>query len=169
MAELLHPFAPTSVRDWSRSRPAWVEVRNPKGSLVLEQLDLGESEAIMLATEIHADVMLIDEQAGREEAIRRGLKVAGSFPSSAKLTRLDCSISSRRSPNFKRRASAYHKPCWQKSERSGRADPGRGGKRLKLSLRAVQEAPIVSLWKKARIGAKGLNSRSSVFVHSGLV
>jgi predicted nucleic acid-binding protein len=38
---------------------------------------LHESEAIALATEVHAEVVLIDEQAGREEAVRRGLKVAG--------------------------------------------------------------------------------------------
>jgi predicted nucleic acid-binding protein len=40
---------------------------------------LGESEAIALATEVHAEVVLIDEQAGRQEAVRRGLKVAGTL------------------------------------------------------------------------------------------
>ena len=39
----------------------------------------GESEAIALATEVHAEVVLIDEQAGRQEAVRRGLKVAGTL------------------------------------------------------------------------------------------
>jgi len=28
---------------------------------------------------VHADVVLIDEQAGRQEAVRRGLKVAGTL------------------------------------------------------------------------------------------
>jgi len=56
-----------------------MEVLSPKGSLVLAQLDPGESEAIALATEVHADVLLIDEQAGRQEAVRRGLKVAGTL------------------------------------------------------------------------------------------
>ena len=28
---------------------------------------------------MHAEVLLIDEQAGREEAVRRGLKVAGTL------------------------------------------------------------------------------------------
>jgi predicted nucleic acid-binding protein len=39
----------------------------------------GETEAIALATEVHADVVLIDEQAGRQEAVLRGLKVAGTL------------------------------------------------------------------------------------------
>ena len=34
---------------------------------------------IALATEVHAEVVLIDEQAGRQEAVRRGLKVAGTL------------------------------------------------------------------------------------------
>ena len=35
--------------------------------------------AIALATEVGADVLLIDEQAGRQAALRRGLKVAGTL------------------------------------------------------------------------------------------
>jgi predicted nucleic acid-binding protein len=57
----------------------WVEVLSPKSTLILAQLDPGESEAIALATEVHADVLLIDEQEGRQEAVRRGLKVAGTL------------------------------------------------------------------------------------------
>jgi predicted nucleic acid-binding protein len=56
-----------------------VEVLSPKNSFTLAQLDPGESEAIALATEVHAEVVLIDEQAGRQEALRRGLKVAGTL------------------------------------------------------------------------------------------
>jgi predicted nucleic acid-binding protein len=79
LAELKHPVAPKSVRDWAGNTPKWVEVLSPKSSLILPQLDLGESEAISLATEVHAEVVLIDEQAGRQEALRRGLKVAGTL------------------------------------------------------------------------------------------
>jgi predicted nucleic acid-binding protein len=56
-----------------------VEVLSPKSSPALGQLDPGESEAIALAAEVHADVLLIDEQAGRQEAVRRGLRVAGTL------------------------------------------------------------------------------------------
>jgi predicted nucleic acid-binding protein len=79
VAELKHPIAPKPVRDWADNAPEWVEVLSPKSRLMLAQLDLGESEAIALATEVHADVVLIDEQAGRQEAVRRGLKVAGTL------------------------------------------------------------------------------------------
>ena len=52
---------------------------NPKSSLIPGQLDPGESEAIALAVEVDADILLIDEQTGRQEAVRRGLKVAGTL------------------------------------------------------------------------------------------
>ncbi len=79
LAELKHPLAPKPVRDWADNAPKWLGVLSPKSSLILPKLDLGESEAIALATEVHADVVLIDEQAGRQEALRRGLKVAGTL------------------------------------------------------------------------------------------
>jgi predicted nucleic acid-binding protein len=56
-----------------------VEVVNPKTSLALKQLDPGESEAIALAVEVRADVLLVDERAGRQEALRWGLRVAGTL------------------------------------------------------------------------------------------
>jgi predicted nucleic acid-binding protein len=79
LAELTHPLTPEPVRGWARNPPQWLEIHPPKHSLALAQLDPGESEAIALATEMHADVLLIDEQAGRQEAVRRGLRVAGTL------------------------------------------------------------------------------------------
>ena|ERR1044071_2208873 len=79
LAELTHPVAPKAVRDWVINRPRWLAVVNPKSNLILAQLDPGESEAIALAMEVHAEVVLIDDQAGRQEALRMGLKVAGTI------------------------------------------------------------------------------------------
>ena len=79
LAELNHPLAPKPVQNWAGNAPSWVEVLRPMSGLMQAELDLGESEAIALATEVHADLVLIDEQAGRQEAIRRGLKVAGTL------------------------------------------------------------------------------------------
>lgn len=79
MEELKHPVAPKRVRDWALNAPSWVEVVIPTTGLVFSQLDEGESHAIAIAIELHADVLLIDDQAGRQEAVRRGLKIAGTL------------------------------------------------------------------------------------------
>ena len=75
LTELKHSVAPKPVRDWADNPPVWVEVLSPKSSLILAQLDLGESEAIALATEVHAEVVLIDEQAGHH-AIAAAMRFA---------------------------------------------------------------------------------------------
>ena len=43
----------------------------------LQVLDLGESEALALALEVHADLVLLDESKGRAEAMRHGLVPIG--------------------------------------------------------------------------------------------
>ena len=122
VAELKHPLAPISVQDWAGNAPSWVEILTPKSSLTLGQLDLGESEAMALAAEVNADVLLIDEQAGRQEAVRRGLRVAGTLPFLMKLTKPVSSTSMTRSRSFKRPASAFRRRCSQRSGQSGLAD-----------------------------------------------
>lgn len=42
-------------------------------------LDKGEREAIQLAQELEADLIVIDERAGREEALKRNLPVIGTL------------------------------------------------------------------------------------------
>jgi predicted nucleic acid-binding protein len=47
--------------------------------MITDDLDLGERAAIALAETMHADLLLIDEAAGRAEAKRRRLRVTGTL------------------------------------------------------------------------------------------
>ncbi len=48
-------------------------------SLLLDQLDAGESEAIILAHELQAGLLLMDERRGRRRAMQVGLPVVGTL------------------------------------------------------------------------------------------
>ncbi len=82
MTELQDPEAPEEVRAWVADLPAWCEVRRP-GPLAeaetLAHLGAGEREAILLAQELRADVLLIDEEDGRQAARSRALTVTGTL------------------------------------------------------------------------------------------
>jgi len=61
----------------------WIQTQsltNPQLANQLQQdrgLDAGEANAIALALDLQADDLLIDEQLGRQEAIRLGLSIIG--------------------------------------------------------------------------------------------
>jgi predicted nucleic acid-binding protein len=79
--ELRNSSAPLAVRTWMEQLPDWLEVRTPATSqyIGLVKLDAGERDAILLAEELAADRLIIDELHGRREAERRGLHVIGTL------------------------------------------------------------------------------------------
>ncbi|HEY3855780.1 MAG TPA: DUF3368 domain-containing protein [Verrucomicrobiae bacterium] len=77
-AELTHPKAPASVKAWSGSLPSWAEIKTAAHAELDEILDPGEAEAIILAEQLKAASLLLDELEARREALRRGLPVAGT-------------------------------------------------------------------------------------------
>jgi predicted nucleic acid-binding protein len=81
IVELGDAESPKVVRDWAGRPPDWVEVRIPNRELgwQLTHLGAGEKDAILLAEEIGADLLIIDERAGYTEAENRGLLVTGTL------------------------------------------------------------------------------------------
>ena len=76
--ELAHPNAPERTRLWAASLPAWVSVQTPRVILALP-IDIGEQEAISLAVEMDADLLLMDDRSGREAAEAQALTVTGTL------------------------------------------------------------------------------------------
>ncbi|HEX2123651.1 MAG TPA: DUF3368 domain-containing protein [Thermoanaerobaculia bacterium] len=81
-AELRAAASPPPVREWVSTPPSWlrvVEVASRDVDSISDQLDLGERAAIALAESTRAELLLIDETAGRAEARRRRLRVTGTL------------------------------------------------------------------------------------------
>jgi predicted nucleic acid-binding protein len=76
----IEPLVPGSAEVQTAT---WLEVKLIANNEVVERLqsevrlDPGESEAIALALELGADLLLIDERRGRAEADRLGIKITG--------------------------------------------------------------------------------------------
>jgi predicted nucleic acid-binding protein len=79
--ELAHANTPAIVRAWISQPPLWLEVVNLKEPVdsALAHLDEGEREAIALASELHAALLLMDERDGVTIARQRGLNVIGTL------------------------------------------------------------------------------------------
>lgn len=79
MEELRHPKAPPEVVRWLRETPPWLTVVPVRQLDVTIQLGKGENEAISLAIERSARIVLMDERLGRAAAQARGLLPIGTL------------------------------------------------------------------------------------------
>ena len=71
--------APAPVQDWMATPPDWLTVqpvRQPADAIV-NLLDPGEREAILLAQQLNADLILLDDMKARRIATERGLAITG--------------------------------------------------------------------------------------------
>jgi predicted nucleic acid-binding protein len=75
--ELLSLHTPRVTRQFVLSPPEWFQVREPLSIESIPRLHAGEEAAISLALEMKAELPLIDEERGRQEAIKRGLAITG--------------------------------------------------------------------------------------------
>jgi predicted nucleic acid-binding protein len=81
-AELSNPVRPADVRKWIANPPTWLRIQplvRPPDSELLTVLDLGEREAIQLAIECNAEILIMDERKGRAIVQRRGLPLIGAL------------------------------------------------------------------------------------------
>jgi predicted nucleic acid-binding protein len=79
--EMLATGAPQDVCAWAAELPAWVDLISALriDPTLPERLGEGEREAISVAMEMSADVLLMDDQPGRFAAEARGLFVSGTL------------------------------------------------------------------------------------------
>lgn len=79
--ELQTEKTPDKIKHYLENKPDWLTIR-PSTMIIdqqLQDIDPGEREAILLAEELDADAILIDDLAGRKIALDRGLRVLGTL------------------------------------------------------------------------------------------
>lgn len=80
LAELGHASAPVQISSWAANPPGWVTVSTPQSIPDrYAALDFGERQALALAMEIKADLVLLDDKVARRVAQRDLMKVKGTL------------------------------------------------------------------------------------------
>lgn len=89
--ELQDSDAPADVRAWVSAPPAWLRISSIayQPDPLLDLLDRGERDAILLAESVKADRLIIDDLDGRREAANRKLPVIGTLGILAEAARRD--------------------------------------------------------------------------------
>jgi predicted nucleic acid-binding protein len=105
--ELIDPKSPAIVRSWIMQPPGWLEIHSftVQVDSELSKLDLGECEAIGLAEQLNASLILLDEREARQIAQKRGLQIIGllgilGIAANRKLTNFADAIEQLQKTNF---------------------------------------------------------------------
>ena len=77
-AELLHHLAPELVRAWAAAPPAWVEIRAATQRIEAKDVSAADREAIALAKELGAAILLMDDREARRCAAALGVATMGT-------------------------------------------------------------------------------------------
>lgn len=80
-AELTSTKAPDAVRAWVTGKPTWITVEHAPNVIdsELDEIQIGEREAILLAELVRADFVVLDDRKARRIASGRGLNVIGTL------------------------------------------------------------------------------------------
>lgn len=78
-SELSHASTPLVIRDLLGTKPAWLEVRAPVKVIEHGPRGRGEREAISLARELGADLLLADDKSARKAAAAPGIATTGTL------------------------------------------------------------------------------------------
>ncbi|MUH00811.1 DUF3368 domain-containing protein [Scytonema sp. UIC 10036] len=78
-SELSDIAAPQAVQAWISTPPDWLKIQpvSQSGDAIVDVLDPGERAAILLAQEIDADLLLLDDMKARRAAINKGFTITG--------------------------------------------------------------------------------------------
>ncbi|MDH6098020.1 DUF3368 domain-containing protein [Anabaenopsis sp. FSS-46] len=106
--ELTAKGSPTEVQSWMNTPPKWLEICSVTmlDDPMLKHLHPGEKEAIMLAEQLRADLIILDEKAARKAAQQKKLKVTGllgilDVAASLNLVEISSAIQALQKTNFR--------------------------------------------------------------------
>lgn len=79
--ELSTASTPQLVREWIATKPSWLELRKASAAPLgeLEEIQIGERQAIALAQVVHPEFVLLDDRRAGEIAKQLGLQVIGAL------------------------------------------------------------------------------------------
>ena len=78
-SELSESAAPLAVQTWIATPPEWLKIQpvNQASDAIVDLLDSGERAAILLAQELNADLLLLDDMKARRTSTERGFAITG--------------------------------------------------------------------------------------------